>query len=91
MRIFDLFIFEGWEAIIKVGINLLKFNEIKILKTPMEELLNFLTSDVIKSDYFGKSNLNCTIEAELEICYENNIIEEINEQNKLKKSLPSLD
>ena len=91
MRIFDLFIFEGWEAIIKVGINLLKFNEIKILKTPMEELLNFLTNDVIKSDYFGKNNLNCAIEAELEICYENNIIEEINEQNKLKKSLPSLD
>ena len=90
MKIFDLFIFEGWEAIIKVGINLLKFNEIKILKTPMEELLNFLTNDIIKSDYFGKNNLNCAIEAELEICIENNILEEINEQNNLKKSLPSL-
>ena len=90
MKIFDLFIFEGWEAIIKVGINLLKFNEIKILKTPMEELLNFLTNDIIKSDYFGKNNLNCAIEAELEIYIENNILEEINEQNNLKKSLPSL-
>ena len=90
MKIFDLFIFEGWEAIIKVGINLLKFNEIKILKTPMEELLNFLTNDIIKSEYFGKNNLNCAIEAELEICIENNILEEINEQNNLKKSLPSL-
>ena len=55
-----------------------------------ELLLNFLTNDIIKSDYFGKNNLNCAIEAELEICIENNILEEINEQNNLKKSFPSL-
>ena len=91
MKIFDLFIFEGWEAIIKIGINLLKFNEVKILKTPMEELLNFLTNDIIKSKFFDKDNLNCVVEAELKIIIEQNILDEINEQYQLKKSLPSLD
>ena len=91
MKIFDIFIFEGWEAIVKIGMNLLKFNEVKILKTPMEELLNFLTNEIIKSEYFNKDNLNCVIETELEIIIEKNIMEEINEQYKLKKSLPSLD
>ena len=90
MKIFDIFIFEGWEAIVKIGMNLLKFNEVKILKTPMEELLNFLTNDIIKSDYFNKDNLNCVVETELEIIIEKNIMEEINEQYKLKKSLPPL-
>ena len=90
MKIFDLFIFEGWKAIIKVGIALLKFNEIKILKTPMEELLNFLTNDIIKSQFFAKDNLIAISKADFEIKIKNKILEDITEQYKLKKNLSAL-
>ena len=57
MKIFDLFILGGWKAIIKIGMSLLKFNECKILNTSIEELLNYLTNDIIKSKYFDKDNI----------------------------------
>ena len=90
MKIFDLFIFEGWKAIIKIGISLLKYNELKILKTPIEELLNYLTNDIIKSKFFDKDNLNSVLIASLEIKIGNKTLENINEQYQIKKSLPLL-
>ena len=90
MKIFDLFIFEGWKAIIKIGISLLKYNELKILKTPIEELLNYLTNDIIKSKFFEKDNLNGILKASFEIKIGKNLLDEITEQYKIKKNLPSL-
>ena len=90
MKIFDLFIFEGWKAIIKIGISLLKYNELKILKTPIEELLNYLTNDIIKSKFFEKDNLNGISKASFEIKIGKNLLDEITEQYKIKKNLPSL-
>ena len=90
MKIFDLFILGGWKAIIKIGISLLKFNELKIIKTPMEELLNYLTNEIIKSKYFEKDNLNAVMKASFGIKIRRQILEEINEQYKIKKSLPLL-
>jgi hypothetical protein len=79
MKIFDLFIFGGWKAIIKIGISLLKYNELKILKTPIEELLNFLTNDIIKSKFFEKDNLNDVMKASFKIKIGRHTLEEINE------------
>ena len=90
MKIFDLFIFGGWKAIIKIGISLLKYNELKILKTPIEELLNFLTNDIIKSKFFEKDNLNDVMKASFEIKIGRHTLDEIIEQYKMKKNLPSL-
>ena len=90
MKIFDLFIFGGWKAIIKIGIALLKYNELKILKTPIEELLNFLTNDIINSKFFDKDNLNDVMKAAFEIKIGRSTLEEITEQYKMKKNLPLL-
>ena len=90
MKIFDLFIFGGWKAIIKIGIALLKYNELKILKTPIEELLNFLTNDIINSKFFGKDNLNDVMKASFEIKIGRSTLEDITEQYKMKKNLPLL-
>ena len=91
MKIFDLFIFEGWKAIIKIGISLLKYNENKILQTPVEELLNFLTNDIIKSKFFDKNNLDSVLKSDFEIKISKKTLEEINEQYKIRKSLPALE
>ena len=91
MKIFDLFIFGGWKAIIKIGIYLLKYNEVKILKTPMEELLNYLTNDIIKSKFFEKDNLNSVVKAAFMIKIKNNILIQTEEQYKNQKNLPPLE
>ena len=91
MKIFDLFIFKGWKAIIMMGISLLKYNEIRLLKTSIEELLNFLTNDIIKTKFFDKDNLNSVMKACFEFKIPKKILDEINEQCKIKKCLPSLE
>ena len=90
MKIFDLFILQGWKAIIKIGISLLKFNENIILQTPVEELLNFLTNDIIKTKFFDKNNLESVMKADFEIYISRNTLDEIKEQYNIKKNITSL-
>jgi hypothetical protein len=56
IRIWDLFLFEGFNSIIKIGISCIKHYEDKILKLRFEELLQFLMNDIVKSDYFSNNN-----------------------------------
>ena len=90
MKIFDLFILQGWKAIIKIGISLLKFNENIILQTPVEELLNFLTNDIIKTKFFDKNNLESVMKADFEIYISRSTLDEIKEQYNIKKNISSL-
>ena len=91
MIIFDLFILGGWKAIIKVGMSLLKYNEYKILNTPIEELLNYLTNDIIKSKYFEKDNINEVMKASFKFKINSKIFEDTEKQYNLKKALPTLE
>ena len=91
MIIFDLFILGGWKAIIKVGMSLLKYNEYKILNTPIEELLNYLTNDIIKSKYFEKDNINGVMNASIKFKINGKIFEDTENQYNLKKKLPALE
>ena len=70
---------------------MLKYNENKILQTPVEELLNFLTNDIIKSKFFDKNNLDSVLKSDFEIKISKKTLEEINEQYKIRKSLPALE
>ena len=80
MKVFDLFILGGWKAIIKIGMSLLKFNEYKILNTPIEELLNYLTNDIIKSKYFEKDNINDVMYASVKFKINGKILEDTENQ-----------
>ena len=91
MKVFDLFILGGWKAIIKIGMSLLKFNECKILNTPIEELLNYLTNDIIKSKYFEKDNINDVMYASVKFKINGKILEDTEKQYYLKKALPPLE
>ena len=91
MKIFDLFILGGWKAIIKVGMSLLKFNQSKILNTPLEELLNYLTNDIIKSKYFDKDNISDVMNASIQFKINNEILKETEEQYNLYRNLPKLE
>ena len=91
MKVFDLFIFGGWKAIIKIGMSLLKYNEFKILNTPNEELLNYLTNDIIKSKYFGKGNIYEIMNASIKFKINGKMLEETEKQYYFLKALPPLE
>ena len=95
IRIWDLFLFEGFNSIIKIGISCIKHYEDKILKLRFEELLQFLMNDIVKSDYFSNNNfeklmfitVNFKIEEELFKSIEN----EIAIRNMIQEKLPNFE
>ena len=91
MKIFDQFILGGWKAIVKIGLSLLKYNEIRILNTPIEELLNYLTNDIIKSTYFDKDNLDDVMNASIKFKINGTILNDTEKQYYIQKKLAPLE
>jgi len=91
MKVFDLFILSGFKAIIKIGISLLKYNEAIIVNKPIEELLNYLTNDIIKSKYFEKDNIKDILNSSIKFKINGEILNETQKQFSMKKSLPKLE
>jgi hypothetical protein len=87
-RIWDLFIFSGWKNIIKIGISLLKHFEKKLLSLSYEDLLHFLITDIIKSDFFDNENLNSLFYITINFKIESGLIESIEKEYELKKKAP---
>lgn len=56
LRIFDLFMLGGWNAIINVSLSIIKHYESQLIKMKFEELLHFLINDIIKYDFFHVDN-----------------------------------
>ena len=85
--ILDSFIIEGWRAINKIGLCLMKHFEIKILNMDTDELLHFLINDIINYDFFKNANYES-----LRIIYdnlqiENGLIENIENEYEIKNSI----
>ena len=56
--IFDMFVCDGWKAVIKVGMCLMKYYENRIINLKYEELLSFLVNDMMKYDFFQNGNVD---------------------------------
>jgi hypothetical protein len=84
-RIWDLFIFSGWKNIIKIGISLLKHFEKKLLTLSYEDLLHFLITDIIKSEFFDNENLNSLLNITINFKIEGELIKSIENEYELKK------
>jgi hypothetical protein len=91
MKIFDQFILGGWKAIVKIGLSLLKYNEVRILNTPIEELLNYLTNDIIKSTYFDKDNFDDVMNASIKFKINGAILSDTEKQYNMQKQLAPLE
>ena len=77
IRILDSFIVSGWKAMMKVGMKVLNAYEGYIMNLKLDEMMDFLVNDVLRSDFFGDDNIN-----EIEKCFENTAI-----KNKLIKNI----
>ena len=63
LRIFDLFIFDGWNIVLRIGLILLKKYQNEIIKMKFEELLNYLINELkSKDDFFNDENYENFIE-----------------------------
>lgn len=87
LRIFDLFFFSGWKSIIKIGISLLKNYENIIMNLTFENLLHFLISKILKSDFFQKENYDQLIQININFKIKNSLISDIENEYEMKKKL----
>ena len=85
--IFDNFIIEGWGAINKIGLCLMKHFERKILMLDMDELLHFLINDIINYDFFKNSNYERLRNIYDNLKIENGLIENIENEYDIKNSI----
>lgn len=56
IKIFDIYIFNGWSGILRIGLCMMKHFEENILKMKFEDLLPFLINDIIKYNFFQNNN-----------------------------------
>jgi len=84
--IFDSFIIEGWGAINKIGLCLMKHFERKILNLDTDELLHFLINDIINYDFFKNSNYDRLRYIYDNLQIENGLIENIENEYEIQNS-----
>ena len=87
LRILDLFFFSGWKSIIKIGISLLKNYENTIMALTFEELLQFLISNILKSDFFQKENFDQLMRIKINFKIQSSLIADIENEYEMKKKL----
>ena len=87
LKILDLFFFSGWKSIIKIGISLLKNYENTIMTLTFEELLQFLISNILKSDFFQKENFDQLMRIKINFKIQSSLIADIENEYEMKKKL----
>ena len=88
--IMDLFFYYDWKSIIITGISLLKTYESKILLLISEEILHFLTSDILKEDFFENENFDKFIYIMLNFKIDDQLIQNIEKEIDIKRKMPDL-
>ena len=88
LRIFDLFILDGWITIIKIGLMLLKHYQKVLMEMNFEELLNFLINDLKeKYDFFNNNNYEKFMELYQDIKIPKGLVSNIENEYELEKKI----
>ena len=87
LRIWDLFMLDGWKSILKIGISLVKHFEEKLLSLIFEELLQFLINDIIKSDFFQNKNFDTLMFISVNMDIDENLILNIESEYEIKRKI----
>ena len=87
MKIFDLFIFNSWKAVFKIGISLIKYNSVKIFSLPYEQLVHYLNNDIIHSDFFKQENIGELFDVFVNFKISNNLLNNLYEEYEMKKNI----
>ena len=89
MLIWDLFIFGGWKAIMKIGLILLKKKERYIMEKLSECLLPFLTGEILKSEILDSEHFNELMDVcnNSEFKISNILLKDLENEYDIKKSI----
>ena len=88
MRIFDLFILDGWLAIIRIGLILLKNYQNDLFSMEFEELLHFLINELKeKYDFFDDGNYEKFIELYNELKLPKGLVNNLENEFELNKKI----
>ena len=88
IRIFDLFILDGWLAIIRIGLVLLKYYQDDLINMEFEELLHFLINELKeKYDFFNDNNYEKFIELYNEIKLPKGLVNNLENEFELNKKI----
>ena len=88
LRIWDLFIFSGWKSIIKIGLSLIKHFESKLLNLTFENLLHFLITDLVKSEFFSNQNFDKLMFISINFKIQGKLISNIENEYEMKRKIP---
>ena len=91
LRIFDLFIFDGWNIILRIGLILLKKYQNEIFNMKFEELLNYLINELkSKDDFFTDENYDNFIEMYKKMKIPKGLINNLENEYLLDKKIQTI-
>ena len=91
MRIFDMFVFDGWICIIRIGLLLLKHYQSFLIEMKFEEILQFLINELKeKYDFFNNSNYDKFIELYHEMKIPKGLVINIENEYELNKKVEKI-
>ena len=91
LRIFDMFILDGWICIVRIGLMMLKYYQSDLVKMKYEELLQFLISELkLKYDFFGNYNYDKFIEMYQEMKIPKGLINNIENEYELMQNIDKM-
>ena len=91
LRIFDLFIFDGWNIVLRIGLILLKKYQNEIIKMKFEELLNYLINELkSKDDFFNDENYENFIEMYKKMKIPKGLINNLENEYLLDKKIQTI-
>ena len=88
LRIFDMFILDGWICIVRIGLIMLKYYQNDLVKMKYEELLQFLINELKdKYDFFGNYNYDKFMEMYREMKIPKGLINNIENEYSLMQNI----
>ena len=88
MFIFDLYILDGWLAIARIGLMLLKYYQNDLFTMEFEELLHFLINELKeKYDFFNNNNYDKFIELYKDMKLPKGLVNNIENEYELNKKI----
>ena len=88
LYIFDLFILDGWQAICRIGLMLLKYYQNDLFNMEFEELLHFLINELKeKYDFFNNNNYDKFIQLYREMKLPKGLVNNIENEYELNKKI----
>ena len=91
LRIFDMFVLDGWICIIRIGLLLLKHYQSFLIEMKFEEILQFLINELKeKYDFFNNSNYDKFIELYHEMKIPKGLVINIENEYELNKKVEKI-